>query len=75
AALNYVYLAGPGASIDFTMPYRSGEENITVSGLAVESVRGEGRAQAPLLIYFSEPVQIVSGSFTIRNEGGVIVLE
>jgi hypothetical protein len=74
AAVNYVYLAGPGASLNFTMPYRA-KENITIYGLVAESNMGEGHAQAPLLLYSDDVIHISSSSFVIRNDDGVIVIE
>jgi hypothetical protein len=48
-ALNYVYLAGDGASYNFTMSGLGNGENITIWGSEVESQRTTASATVPLL--------------------------
>src|SRR3989339_495694 len=49
AVINYVYLAGDGASYNFAMSNVQNEENITISDYAVTSKREYVSAGAPLL--------------------------
>lgn len=74
AAANYVYLAGPGASINMSIPYNTGE-NLSLYGVAAESNIGEGHAQAPLILFADSITYVNSSDFVIRNSDGVIVIE
>ncbi len=49
AVLNYVYLAGDGASYSFTTRNMQEGENITISGFSVSVDRGRTSQSAPIL--------------------------
>ena len=49
AAINFVYLAGNGASYDFTPTSMKNSENITISNYSVSSYRSNVTAGAPIL--------------------------
>ncbi|MFH0884324.1 MAG: hypothetical protein V1861_01280 [Candidatus Micrarchaeota archaeon] len=75
AAINYVYLAGDGASLNYSLPLHAGTGNLSVSGAVVESSLGEAVSQSPLLVPISGPTQISSASVVIRNNDGVVSIE
>jgi hypothetical protein len=72
AAINYVYLAGDGASYNFTLPNRENEENITMSDYAVTSERPQAMASAPLLDASMNVSSLDRGSIVITNNKGEI---
>ncbi|MCI0503676.1 hypothetical protein L0Y65_03105 [Candidatus Micrarchaeota archaeon] len=74
-AMNYVYLAGDGASLEYPLPFHDGRGNLTVSGAVVESAQGEAVSQSPLLANIQNATQVSSAQVTIRNNGGVLSVE
>jgi len=72
AAMNYVYLAGDGASYGFSLSNTKNEENITMSDYAVTSERPHASAGAPLLDAEVNVSSISRGDLVISNDGGVI---
>jgi hypothetical protein len=72
AALNCVYLAGDGAAFNLSMGGMAEDENITISGFAVTSMRGGASASAPLLDGNVNASGLGRGDILIRNEGGGI---
>lgn len=72
AAINYVYLAGDGASYSFTAANLADQENITISDYGVTSDRPQGSASVPLLDAETNTTSIARGSMTITNNRGEI---
>jgi uncharacterized protein (UPF0333 family) len=72
AAINYVYLAGDGASYDFTLANMAGAENVTISDYSVTSDRPKASASAPLLDAGTEPDSLPAGNAVISNNQGEI---
>jgi hypothetical protein len=72
AAINYVYLAGDGASYNFTQSGMANEENITISDYAVTSERQHSSASAPLLDADVNTSSIGSRNIMITNNRGGI---
>lgn len=70
AAINYVYLAGPGTEYNFTL-----SENVTVSDLAVQSNRTYSTSHAPLLSSDINTTIIERGEIVIKNNNGAIEIE
>ncbi len=70
AALNYVYLAGDGASYSFTLARMVNDENITISDYAVASERPHAYAAAPLLDGNINASSMGRGAAVITNNGG-----
>ena len=75
--MNYVYLGGNGASYNFTVSGKANDENITISKFGVESVKANGRAQAPILDSNINATSITSsmiqnGTISIKNNNGAI---
>jgi len=72
AAMNFVYLAGDGASYNLTLGSVLDSENITVSDYSVTSARDTVSASAPLLDGRMNASALSRGEFLISNEGGEI---
>lgn len=72
AAINYVYLAGDGASYDFTLTNMVEGENVTISDYAVTSERPHASAGAPLLDAKVNVSSVNRGDVVISNERGDI---
>lgn len=70
AALNYVYLAGDGASYNFSLSGIVNGENITVGDFAVTSERPRSSAAAPLLGADVNVSSLNRGAMVITNRGG-----
>ncbi len=72
AALNYVYLAGDGASYNFTLTSVSNGENITIWDYAVTSQRPQASASAPLLDGNVNVTSLGRGDMVMANNRGEI---
>lgn len=72
SAINYVYLAGDGASYRFTLTNKMNEENITLTDYAVTSTRPHASGSAPLLNANVNVSSLEQGEFTITNNKGEI---
>lgn len=72
AVMNYVYLAGDGASYNFTLTNVQNEENITISDYAVTSKRHYASAGSPLLNANVNASSLDNGDAIITNNGGEI---
>jgi len=72
AAINYVYLAGDGASLNFTPTGIRNEENITISSFAVTSELPHASASAPLLDARVSFTSLERGGVRITNNQGEI---
>jgi hypothetical protein len=70
-AMNFVYLAGDGASYNFTPQNVIAGENITISGFGVSVQRPHAYASAPLLDAKVNATSI-SGNIMMRNNEGEI---
>ena len=75
AAINYVYLAGDGASYNFTLASMASGENITISDYSVTSSRPHAAAGAPLLDADVDQGSLGRGNAVISNDGGGIHIE
>jgi hypothetical protein len=74
AAINYVYLAGPGAAYNFTPSGVAADENVTVSDFGVTSWRPKASRAAPVLDGNINVSELGRGSMLIENEGGEILV-
>jgi len=74
SAINYVYLAGDGASYNFTFRKYS-NENVSISGRAVQCSKNYVVAQAPLLTDQVNATIVGGGEMLIKNNEGVIEIE
>ncbi|MDD5171972.1 MAG: hypothetical protein PHF60_02955 [Candidatus ainarchaeum sp.] len=72
AAINYVYLAGDGASYNLTLSNVNDEENITISDYAVTSDRPHVSVGAPLLDAKTNTSSLGRGHIVITNNKGEI---
>jgi hypothetical protein len=72
SAINYVYLAGDGASYNLTMSGVANDENITVSQSLVQSDRKYATISAPLLDSKASAAMPRYGVVTIANNKGEI---
>lgn len=72
AAINYVYLAGDGASYGLTLRNVVEGENITITAYAVTSERPHSSASAPLITGAVNASSLVQGQALVYNSGGVI---
>ncbi len=72
AAMNYVYLAGDGASYNLTLSGIANDENITIHDFSVNSKRSQASASAALLVGDVNDTSIASGggNIVITNIGG-----
>ncbi len=75
AAINYVYLAGEGASYNFTVSGKSVTENLTVSEYGVQSNRTHTLSYAPLLTGNVTEGEIDQARIMIINRAGGIEIE
>jgi uncharacterized protein (UPF0333 family) len=75
AAMNYVYLAGDGASYNFTIANVADGENITISDYSVTSSRPHASAGAPLLDAETDQGSLGRGNAVISNKRGEIHIE
>lgn len=76
SAINFVYLAGEGASYEFTMSNIKNQENITVTDYAITSTRPHASAGAPLLDANVNTSTLGRGNITItNNRGGIDIAE
>lgn len=76
SAINFVYLAGDGASYKFTMSNIKNQENITVTDYAITSTRPYASAGAPLLDANVNTSTLGRGNITIiNNRGGIDIAE
>lgn len=75
AAINYVYLAGPETTYNFTFQ-KFENENVTIDNGIVECKKGDVVAQASLLTDEVTTTDSVSGGeIIIRNNGGMVEIE
>ena len=74
-AINYVHLAGDGASYAYSLGGVTEDENITISEVAVESARPYSVSDAPLLNSDVNTTVVEPGEMTIRNVKGEIRIE
>lgn len=72
AAINYVYLAGDGASYNFTLTNVLNGENITITDYEVASSRPQASAYAPLLDANVNVSSLGRGDMSITNNRGEI---
>jgi len=72
AAMNFVYLAGDGASYDFSTKNLREDENISISGYAVTADRGSASVSVPLLDGKTNTSTPAKGHMTITNDKGEI---
>ena len=72
SAINFVYLAGDGASYNFTMTKIMNDENITIHDYSVSSERPYASAGAPLLNAETNATSIGEGSTRMTNNKGEI---
>jgi hypothetical protein len=70
SALNYAYLAGDGASYNFTLTGVANGENITIWDYAVTSQRPHASASAPLLDADVNVTALGTGNMMISNNRG-----
>ena len=75
AAINFVYLAGDGASYNLTLTNVMNKENITIHDYSVTSERPYASASAPLLNAKMNTTSIGKGSIKITNDNGEIRVE
>lgn len=71
-AMNFVYLAGGGASYDITLGAVQDDENITIGEYSVTSMRGAAAAGSPLLNGRTNTSLLSRGEYRISNDGGEI---
>ena len=71
-AMNFVYLAGDGASYNFTPQNVMAGENISISNFGVSVQRPYAYASAPLLDAKVNTSSLTGGNIVIRNNGGEI---
>ncbi|MEW6722952.1 MAG: hypothetical protein AB1324_06845 [Candidatus Micrarchaeota archaeon] len=67
SAVNYVYLAGEGASVSI-----EAGGGLEISDYAVTATRGDAVASSPLLHSGAEEGAVAAGNITITNMGGAI---
>ncbi len=72
AAINYVYLAGDGASYNLTLSNVLEGENLTISGQTVASNRRNAYSSASLLDVKMDFSSLGRGSVILTNRGGEI---
>lgn len=72
AAMNFVYLAGDGASYDFSTKNLNENENISISSYAVTADRNSASASVPLLDGKANTSSPGKGRMTITNNKGEI---
>jgi len=72
AAINYVYLAGGGATYKMHLSGVAEGENITISPHVVSSARGNAYSSAALLDGKMNFSSLPRGDITISNSGGEI---
>jgi hypothetical protein len=72
SAVNYVYLAGDGASYDYTIGSLDEDENLTMSDFSVTSESPEAYASAPLLDGKRNATALGPGSINIANNRGEV---
>jgi hypothetical protein len=75
AAMNFVYLAGDGASYNLTPQKTVAGENITISDFGVSAERPDAYASSPLLDAQVNSDYLRNGSVVIRNIKGGIYIE
>ena len=74
SAINFVYLAGDGASYDLTLTDVMNEENITIYDYSVTSERPYASASAPLLNAKTNTSSPGKGKVKITNDHGEILV-
>jgi uncharacterized protein (UPF0333 family) len=72
AAINYVYLAGDGASYNLTLKNLAEGENITISSYAVTSERPRAYASVPLITGSVNASSLEGGQALMTNNRGRI---
>jgi uncharacterized protein (UPF0333 family) len=72
AAMNFVYLAGDGASYNYSLTGLEETENITMSGFSVTSEGDYTSASSPLLDGKMNSSRLEEGKMVISNEAGEI---
>ena len=72
AAINFVYLAGDGASYNFTPQNIAAGENITISDFGASAERPNAYASAPLLDAQVNTTSVASGNIVITKNKGEI---
>ncbi len=73
-AINFVYLAGDGASYNFTPQDLGPGENITITSFGVGAQRPYDYASAPLLDGQTNASSLGTGSVVISNQAGGIYI-
>ena len=74
SALNYVCLAGDGATYNLSFSGKAQDENITFFAHSVESKRGRAVSSAPLLCGNISGSAVENGNMLISNSNGGITL-
>lgn len=72
AAVNFVYLAGDGASYNLTLANMANDENITTSDFAATSQRPHSSGSAPLLEAGVNASSVGRGDVQLSNAGGEV---
>jgi len=75
SAINFVYLAGDGASYSFTPSHLADNENITLTAFGVTSERLHGYASAPLIIGKVNASTLGRMSMVITDNRGEIYIQ
>ena len=75
AAINYVYLAGNGASYKFALTNVMNDENTSISDYTITSKRPHSSASASLLNADVNVSALDKGNMTITNNRGEIDIE
>ncbi len=73
-AMNFVYLAGDGASYNFTPQNLEAGENLTITAFGVGAQRTYDYASAPLLDANVNTSSLGSGSIVISNNAGELYI-
>ncbi|MGV8085395.1 MAG: hypothetical protein ACP5N9_04050 [Candidatus Bilamarchaeum sp.] len=72
AAINYVYLAGDGASYNMTLSNFGNSENVSISNYTVTSTRVYSSASAGIINSKINSSSLTRGNVTISNNQGEI---
>ncbi|VVC02926.1 Uncharacterised protein [Candidatus Bilamarchaeum dharawalense] len=75
AAVNYVYLAGDGASYNMALSHMANDENISISDYSITSMRPDSSASAPILTANVNETTLTRGDIVITNNRGEIDIE
>jgi len=75
SAINYVYLAGDGASYNLTLTNFKNDENITLTDYAVTSSRPQATTGSPLLDADINASSLRQGNAVITNKKGELDIQ